>query len=47
MQNRPFGRVGVVSALSLGGGGIGGTWGVRTREESVATVHAAVDPESH
>jgi aryl-alcohol dehydrogenase-like predicted oxidoreductase len=32
-----------VSALSLGGGGIGGTWGPRTREESVATVHAAVD----
>jgi len=33
----------MVSALSLGGGGIGGTWGPRTRDESVATVRAAVD----
>ncbi|HEX8968823.1 MAG TPA: aldo/keto reductase [Chloroflexota bacterium] len=32
-----------MSALSLGGGGIGGTWGPRTRQESVATVREAVD----
>jgi aryl-alcohol dehydrogenase-like predicted oxidoreductase len=43
MQTRTFGRIGVVSALSLGGGGIGGTWGPRTRDESVATVRDAVD----
>ncbi|MBV9328093.1 MAG: aldo/keto reductase [Chloroflexi bacterium] len=43
MQTRTFGRLGVVSALSLGGGGIGGTWGPRTRDESVATVHDAVE----
>jgi aryl-alcohol dehydrogenase-like predicted oxidoreductase len=43
MHTRKFGRLGVVSALSLGGGGIGGTWGPRTRGESVATVRAAVE----
>jgi len=43
MQVRVLGRLGVVSALSLGGGGIGGTWGPRTRSESVATVREAVD----
>ncbi|MBV9577769.1 MAG: aldo/keto reductase [Chloroflexi bacterium] len=43
MQTRTFGQLGAVSALSLGGGGIGGTWGPRTRSESVATVHAAVE----
>jgi len=43
MYTRNFGRLGTVSALSLGGGGIGGTWGPRTRGESVATVRAAVD----
>jgi aryl-alcohol dehydrogenase-like predicted oxidoreductase len=43
MQSRTLGRLGTVSALSMGGGGIGGTWGPRTRLESVATVRAAVD----
>jgi aryl-alcohol dehydrogenase-like predicted oxidoreductase len=43
MYTRNFGRLCAVSALSLGGGGIGGTWGPRTRAESVATVRAAVD----
>jgi aryl-alcohol dehydrogenase-like predicted oxidoreductase len=43
MQNRPFSHLGMVSALSLGGGGIGGTWGPRTRDESVATVREAVE----
>jgi aryl-alcohol dehydrogenase-like predicted oxidoreductase len=42
MQNRSFGQLGIVSALSLGGGGIGGTWGPRTREEAVATVREAI-----
>ena len=35
--------MGAVSALSLGGGGIGAVWGPTTRAEAVATVHAAVD----
>jgi aryl-alcohol dehydrogenase-like predicted oxidoreductase len=43
MQFRTLGRLGTVSALAMGGGGIGGTWGPRTRAESVATVRAAVD----
>jgi aryl-alcohol dehydrogenase-like predicted oxidoreductase len=43
MQLRTLGRLGAVSALAMGGGGIGGTWGPRTRAESVATVRAAVD----
>jgi aryl-alcohol dehydrogenase-like predicted oxidoreductase len=43
MQFRTLGRLGAVSALSMGGGGIGGTWGPRTRSESVARVRAAVD----
>src|SRR5581483_4218255 len=36
------GAVGEVSALTLGGGGIGQVWGPSSREEAVATVHAAV-----
>lgn len=43
MQTRPFGRLGTVSALTLGGGGIGAVWGATTREESIATVRDAVD----
>jgi aryl-alcohol dehydrogenase-like predicted oxidoreductase len=43
MELRTLGRLGAVSALAMGGGGIGGTWGPRTRAESVATVRAAVD----
>ncbi|MFC7624122.1 aldo/keto reductase [Microlunatus sp. GCM10028923] len=43
MQSRNFGRLGTVSALTLGGGGIGAVWGPTTREESVATVRAALD----
>jgi aryl-alcohol dehydrogenase-like predicted oxidoreductase len=43
MQTREFGRLGTVSALTLGGGGIGGVWGSTDRDEAVATVHAAID----
>ena len=38
-----FGKLGPVSALTLGGGGTGGVWGATTREEAVETVRAAVD----
>ena len=43
MQQRSLGPLGAVSALTLGGGGIGQVWGETTRAESVATVRAAVD----
>ena len=43
MQQRPFGRLGSVSALTLGGGGIGNVWGAVERSEAVATVRAALD----
>jgi aryl-alcohol dehydrogenase-like predicted oxidoreductase len=43
MESRDFGRLGKVSALTLGGGGIGNVWGTTTREEAVATVRAAID----
>jgi aryl-alcohol dehydrogenase-like predicted oxidoreductase len=42
MEQRSFGRLAPVSALSLGGGGLGMVWGETTFEECVATVHAAV-----
>jgi aryl-alcohol dehydrogenase-like predicted oxidoreductase len=43
MRNREFGRLGRISALTLGGGGIGGVWGRTDRREAVATIHAAID----
>ncbi|GAA1597175.1 aldo/keto reductase [Actinoplanes couchii] len=43
METRDFGRLGRISALTLGGGGIGGVWGGTDRAEAVATVHAAID----
>ena len=44
MEQRPFGSLGYdVSALSLGGGGIGQVWGPTTREESVATTREAIE----
>ena len=43
MESREFGGLGRVSALTLGGGGIGQVWGATSREESVATLRAAVD----
>ncbi len=41
MQQNPFGRLPPVSALTLGGGGLGMLWGPTTFDECVATVHAA------
>src|SRR5689334_14182668 len=43
MDTREFGRLGRVSALTLGGGGIAGVWGSTDRAEAVATIRAAVD----
>lgn len=43
MEMRPFGRLGRVSALTLGGGGIGSVWGKVGREEAVLTVRVALD----
>ena len=37
-----FGKLWPVSALTLGGGGIGMVWGETTFDECVATVHEAV-----
>jgi aryl-alcohol dehydrogenase-like predicted oxidoreductase len=42
MQTRQLGGLWPVSALTLGGGGIGQIWGATTRAEAVATVQAAV-----
>ena len=41
MQQRTFGQLGDISALTLGGGGIGQVWGPTSREEALATVRAA------
>ena len=43
MKKNAFGPLGTVSALTLGGGGIGQAWGETSREEAAATIHAAVD----
>ena len=43
METRTLGVVGEVSALTLGGGGIGAVWGKTSRIEAVATVHQAID----
>lgn len=42
METRKFGNLGEISALTLGGGGIGQVWGSTSREEAVSTVRAAV-----
>ena len=42
MQHHGFGRLGPVSALTLGGGGLGMLWGATSFDECVATVHDAV-----
>src|SRR5215471_16001972 len=42
MQHHGFGRLWPVSALTLGGGGLGMVWGETTSEECVATAHDAV-----
>ena len=43
MEQRNFTPFGTVSALTLGGGGLGQVWGETTREEAVATVKLALD----
>ena len=44
MEQRTFGSLGYdVSALTLGGGGIGQVWGPTTREECVATTREAIE----
>ena len=43
MDTKQLGSLWPVSALTLGGGGIGQLWGETTREECVATVRAAAD----
>ena len=42
MQQHSFGRLWPVSALTLGGGGLGMVWGDTTFDECVATVQDAV-----
>src|SRR6266852_8238677 len=42
MQQHAFGRLSPVSALTLGGGGLGMLWGETSFAECVATVHEAV-----
>ncbi len=43
METRPFGKLGKISCLTLGGGGIGQVWGATSRDEAVATVTEAVE----
>jgi aryl-alcohol dehydrogenase-like predicted oxidoreductase len=43
MRQHSFGRLGQVSTLTLGGGGLGMLWGPTTFEECVATARAAID----
>jgi len=43
MQQTQLGALWPVSALSLGGGGIGQVWGQTSRDEAIATVRLAVD----
>jgi aryl-alcohol dehydrogenase-like predicted oxidoreductase len=42
MEKRAFGKLGAISCLTLGGGGIGQVWGPTSRDEAVATVIEAV-----
>jgi aryl-alcohol dehydrogenase-like predicted oxidoreductase len=43
MRKNTLGRLWPVSALTLGGGGIGNVWGPTSRDEAVAAVREAVD----
>ena len=43
MQTRTLGQLWPVSALTLGGGGVGQLWGATSRDECIATVRTAVD----
>ena len=42
MKTRTFGTLGPVSALALGGGGIGAVWGKTSRAEAIATTREAI-----
>ncbi len=42
MQTRQLGQLWPVSALTLGGGGVGQLWGATTQDECIATVRAAI-----
>ncbi len=43
MEIRPFGKLGKISCLTLGGGGTGQVWGRTSRDEAIATVKDAVE----
>ena len=43
MHTATLGPIGVVSRLTLGGGGIGQLWGETSKEEAIATIGAALD----
>jgi aryl-alcohol dehydrogenase-like predicted oxidoreductase len=43
VKTASLGPLGEVSRLTLGGGGIGLIWGPTSRDEAIATLHAAVD----
>lgn len=43
METRKLGNLWPVSALTLGGGGLGRVWGETTRDEAVATLRLAVE----
>lgn len=43
METRRLGNLWPVSALTLGGGGLGQVWGETSREEAIATLRLAVD----
>lgn len=43
METRTLGTLGSVSALTLGGGGIGAVWGETSHDEGIATLREAVD----
>src|ERR1019366_6372998 len=43
MEKRAFGKLGEISCLTLGGGGIGQVWGPTSRDEAVATVSEAME----
>jgi aryl-alcohol dehydrogenase-like predicted oxidoreductase len=43
MEQRPFGKLGEISCLTLGGGGTGQVWGPTSRDEAIATTREAVD----
>ena len=43
MEQRQLDGIGLVSTLTLGGGGLGQLWGPTSRDEAVATVRRAVE----